>query len=68
MNSSITSLSSMAQKSEKMIVGLMSGTSLDGLDIALCEISGSGKNTQVKLKDFITQSYGAEIKNRLKKI
>ena len=51
-----------------MIVGLMSGTSLDGLDIALCNVSGQGMQTEVKLKQFITIPYEEAVKNRLKKI
>ncbi|TAF55958.1 MAG: anhydro-N-acetylmuramic acid kinase [Sphingobacteriia bacterium] len=35
----------------------MSGTSLDGLDIALCAIRGSGLQTQVTLKAFTTVVY-----------
>ncbi|PEL12306.1 anhydro-N-acetylmuramic acid kinase AnmK [Bacillus sp. AFS017336] len=35
-------------------VGLMSGTSLDGIDSALVEITGYGSDTEVKLIDFMT--------------
>ena len=41
----------------------MSGTSLDGLDIALCEIRGSGKETAIDLLEFETFDYDAETKN-----
>lgn len=68
MNSSINKLANAAGKKNKQIIGLMSGTSLDGLDIALCEISGDGHDTQVKLKKFVTKSYDTEIKKRLKAI
>jgi anhydro-N-acetylmuramic acid kinase len=40
----------------------MSGTSLDGLDIALCTIKGSGKETQVILERFKTSPYTAVFK------
>lgn len=35
-------------------VGLMSGTSLDGVDAALVEITGTGPDCQVRLIDFLT--------------
>ncbi len=68
MNPSINKLAEIASKQTKTIIGLMSGTSLDGLDIALCQISGSGSDTQVKLKDFATKTYPRKIKKRLKAI
>jgi len=68
MNPEIEKLCHTAQKQTKRIIGLMSGTSLDGLDIALCEIQGAGVDTTVELKEFATKSYKPKIKKRLKGI
>lgn len=68
MNPSIKKLAEIASKQTKTVIGLMSGTSLDGLDIALCEISGSGTDTEVTLIKFTTKQYPADIKKRLKTI
>ncbi|MDZ7681284.1 MAG: anhydro-N-acetylmuramic acid kinase [Fodinibius sp.] len=68
MNQSIQQLAETAQQGTRKIIGLMSGTSSDGLDIALCEISGAGMQTQVELTKFVTKSYDAETKKRLKTI
>ncbi len=43
----------------------MSGTSLDGLDIALCNISGSGTKTKVAVKKFVTIPYDSEIRDKI---
>lgn len=68
MNKNISALYQIAQKETRKIIGLMSGTSLDGLDIALCEISGSGKTTVVKLNQFETVDYSEEIKIEIRKV
>lgn len=68
MNPSIDRIVNIANKNERLIVGLMSGTSLDGLDIALCRVSGSGLNTLVKLEKFVTKPYGVEYAQELKNI
>ncbi|MBM6837389.1 anhydro-N-acetylmuramic acid kinase, partial [Clostridium saudiense] len=47
-------------------VGLMSGTSLDGIDAALVEINGQGKNTKVKLIEFMTLSLPSDVKEEIK--
>lgn len=68
MNKNIIALYTIAQKETRKILGLMSGTSLDGLDIALCAISGSGENTNVKILEFETVSYSEDIKNEIRKV
>lgn len=46
-------------------IGLMSGTSLDGIDAALVHIEGYGKDTKVDLIEFYTESYSDELKTEL---
>jgi anhydro-N-acetylmuramic acid kinase len=43
----------------------MSGTSMDGLDMALCAFTGSGFDTQVRLVAFETESYDAATKAKI---
>jgi anhydro-N-acetylmuramic acid kinase len=68
MNPTIKKLHNVAQKSSRTIIGLMSGTSLDGLDIALCEIQGHGRATKAELLNFESIPYDPELKRRLKAI
>jgi anhydro-N-acetylmuramic acid kinase len=68
MNQNIHALYQIAQKSSRKIIGLMSGTSLDGLDVALCEISESGENTKVSLLQFDTVDYTEDIKTEIRKV
>jgi anhydro-N-acetylmuramic acid kinase len=68
MNPSIKKLARLADKKSRTIIGLMSGTSLDGLDIAKCEVKNSGYQTKVELINFTTKEYSSEQKIRLKSI
>lgn len=68
MNKNISRLYQIAQKETRKIIGLMSGTSLDGLDIVLCEITGSGEATQVKIIEFETIDYSEDTKNEVRKV
>lgn len=49
----------------KYAVGLMSGTSLDGIDAALVEIKGSGTETSCTLIHFVTLEIPKEIRQRI---
>jgi anhydro-N-acetylmuramic acid kinase len=68
MNKNLKNLYQIAQKPSRHIIGLMSGTSMDGLDVALCELSGSGEETEVKLLNFDTVDYSEEIKTEIRKV
>jgi len=68
MNANLESLYKIAQKPSRTIIGLMSGTSLDGLDVALCEISGSGDTTEVQLIQFDTVDYSEEVKTEIRNV
>jgi len=49
----------------RIILGLMSGTSLDGLDMALCHVTGHGPATSIKVEKFKSVAYQADEKARL---
>jgi anhydro-N-acetylmuramic acid kinase len=68
MNRNIATLASISQKQQRSIIGLMSGTSVDGLDIALCQISGSGHETSIELKAFETIAYAPDFKAEIKEV
>ena len=68
MNLNINNLFQIASKSSRKIIGLMSGTSLDGLDVALCEISDSGEKTKVNLLNFETIDYSEDLKTEIRKV
>ncbi len=52
---------------ERLLLGLMSGTSADGVDIALVRTMGSGIETQIFLEGFTTLPYSEKIRPRIKK-
>lgn len=68
MNNNIKKLYTIAEKKKRLIIGLMSGTSLDGLDVALCSIEGSGMETKLELLHFDTMAFDDDFKNEIKTV
>lgn len=68
MNSNLRKIFDVVDKPDRLIIGLMSGTSLDGLDIALCKISSSGAATKVTVLEFKTVAYTNEFKADIKAV
>jgi anhydro-N-acetylmuramic acid kinase len=68
MHHHINRLVKSAEKQSRRIIGLMSGTSLDGLDIALCDIMGYGTATQVQVLHFTTCEYPEHVKEKIRQV
>ncbi|MEK7487114.1 MAG: anhydro-N-acetylmuramic acid kinase, partial [Planctomycetota bacterium] len=58
-------LTRIRQKKQRLAIGLMSGTSCDGIDVALCRISGSGTNTSIQILKEETFPYESTLRQRL---
>ncbi len=65
MNPNIEALFTIGNKTSRTVIGLMSGTSVDGLDVALCRFEGTGMETTLKLLEFTTVSYEKEYKDEI---
>jgi len=68
MNKWIERLYAIAGGNERMIIGLMSGTSLDGLDIVLCRIIGDGPETKLSVVRFGTKPYTDKFRSRIREV
>lgn len=55
-------------KSTYRIIGLMSGTSLDGLDIACCTFEQNGESWSYKIEEAVTYKYNEEWSKKLASI
>lgn len=68
MNHHVLKLAEIGGKKQRSIVGLMSGTSLDGLDVALCTIEGTGRKTKINLDRFTTMPHSSFYKDSVRSI
>lgn len=50
-------LENLFAKETKLIIGLMSGTSVDGIDVVLLRVTGNGKNTKFEQLEFETYPF-----------
>ncbi|MCE5343544.1 MAG: anhydro-N-acetylmuramic acid kinase, partial [Eubacteriales bacterium] len=58
-------ISEVTQKQRKLAIGLMSGTSADGIDAALVEIDGFALSTQVRQLAFVTIPFEPIVRERI---
>jgi anhydro-N-acetylmuramic acid kinase len=54
-----------AAKSERLVIGLMSGTSVDGIDAALVRIRGGGPGVQIEPLHFATYPFAPEVREAI---
>jgi anhydro-N-acetylmuramic acid kinase len=58
-------LQGLRRKPSRMIMGLMSGTSADGITTALAEVAGTGETAKIKLRAHKTYPYPEKVRTRL---
>jgi anhydro-N-acetylmuramic acid kinase len=68
MNQNIEKLYAISKKPLRTVIGLMSGTSVDGLDVALCSFEGSGLDTRIKLLRFETVVFDENMKAEVRSV
>jgi anhydro-N-acetylmuramic acid kinase len=61
----LAALLSLRTVSPRRVIGLISGTSADGIDTALVEIQGAGATTRVRLVDFQTRLFDSALRARV---
>ncbi len=68
MKQHVEKLHRLANQKSRKVIGLMSGTSLDGLDVALCNIQNSGLDTLLQVEQFTTVPYTDAFRDEIRKI
>ncbi|MCE7042956.1 anhydro-N-acetylmuramic acid kinase [Dyadobacter sp. CY312] len=68
MKQHVEKLHTIANQKSRRIIGLMSGTSLDGLDVALCKIENSGTDTILEVENFTTVPYSETFRDEIRKV
>lgn len=58
-------LAALWEKPERLVIGLMSGTSADGIDAALTKISGCGTDTRAELVSFLFVPFPPAVREKV---
>lgn len=67
MNELLQKLTSWTQ-SPRMVIGIMTGTSLDGIDCALCRLETINNTVTINLVHYICENYPKNIKELIQKV
>ncbi len=52
-------------QASRLVVGLMSGTSADGVDAALCRLSGQGESTRAQVLSYAEVAFSRALRERI---
>lgn len=61
----LVKLLALRQRRSRLVIGLLSGTSADGTDAAMCEITGAGTDTKVAVLSFVTTPFERPLRERI---
>ncbi|MEF3304132.1 anhydro-N-acetylmuramic acid kinase [Paenibacillus sp. GYB003] len=61
-------IANLINKPSRLIIGLMSGTSLDGVDAAVVKVGGNGPETKAELVGFTSVPYEDKLREKLKEL
>ncbi|HXU00020.1 MAG TPA: anhydro-N-acetylmuramic acid kinase, partial [Polyangia bacterium] len=61
----LAQLLALREKASRLVIGLLSGTSADGTDAALCEIGGSGESTELHVLAFALVPFSRALRERI---
>ena len=62
----IEQLNNLWERDKLTVAGLMSGTSMDGVDVAITELSGSGTDTKWEIKYFNSYPFENDMREQIK--
>ncbi|HVZ85370.1 MAG TPA: anhydro-N-acetylmuramic acid kinase [Polyangia bacterium] len=61
----ITRLMAARARPERLVIGLLSGTSADGTDAALCAIEGFDEDTRLTTRSFVSTPFSRPLRERI---